>query len=81
MPQNMVVLTDGASTDPALTREAALQIIASGVRTFSVGISDEVNYSELLVIAGGDEKSVFQPTDFNRLLEYLRPVSLRVCEE
>lgn len=79
--QNLVVVTDGISADPDATREAAQAAIAQGIRTFSVGITDNVNPQELLDIAGGIAENVFRADEFDRLLSLLRGVSVKVCED
>ncbi|XP_037050167.1 collagen alpha-5(VI) chain-like [Bradysia coprophila] len=79
VPMNMVVLTDGASTYPALTVTAAQAAISAGIRTFSVGITQGVNLQELLVIAGNDANRVFTTDNFDLLINLLAPLSLKVC--
>jgi len=79
VPMNMVVLTDGASTVPSLTLEAANRAIGRGIRTFSVGITPSINQQELLAIAGNDPNRVFTTANFDELINLLAPLSLKVC--
>lgn len=79
VPLNMVVLTDGISNSPALTSLAAQAAISSGIRTFSVGITQYVNQQELLEIAGNDTNRVFTTANFDELINLLAPLSLKLC--
>ncbi len=79
VPLNMVVLTDGMSNDEQLTIGAAHRATARGIRSFSVGITDDTNPAELLVIAGGVANRIFTTHTFEELINLLAPVSLRVC--
>lgn len=76
---NMVVLTDGVSNSPNSTISAAETAIALGIRTFSVGITPNVNQQELLAIAGNDVSRVFTTANFDELVNLLAPLSLKVC--
>jgi hypothetical protein len=76
----MVVITDGVSDLPDLTKSAAEAAIASNITTYAVGIGNHVNYQELLDIAGGQKKFVFTTDDFKKLLYLLRPVSIIICD-
>lgn len=79
VPLNMVVLTDGLSNDEALTIAAAQRASAKGIRSFSVGITEEINYEELRIIAGGVTNRIFTTDTFDELIYLLAPVSLTVC--
>lgn len=79
VPLNMVVLTDGMSNDEDLTIAAAHRATAMGIRSFSVGITDDINPDELLVIAGGVTEHIFTTDTFDELINLLTPVSVTVC--
>lgn len=81
VPLNMVVLTDGMSNDEDLTIASAQRATANGIRSFSVGITDETNPDELRVIAGGVTSRMFTTDTFDELVNLLAPVSLTVCSE
>ncbi|KAJ6636541.1 Vitrin, partial [Pseudolycoriella hygida] len=74
LPRNMVVLTDGASSNPALTRASAERATQAGIRSFSVGITQSVNQQELLIIAGNDPSRVFHASNFAQLIQLLAPL-------
>lgn len=76
----MVILTDGESNEPTLTKAAAELALSKGIRMFAVGVNGAVN-QELLDIVGGKSDSVFFTQDFDKLVNLLRPISIRVCQE
>lgn len=79
LPKNMVVLTDGISNNRELTIASANRANAMGIRTFSVGITPNVDHQELLAIAGNDPSRVFAATNFADLIQLLAPLSLKIC--
>lgn len=79
LPRTMVVLTDGISSNPALTVAAANRAIALGIRTMAVGITPSVNMQELLAISGNDPTRVFTSDNFDNLIRLLAPLSLKIC--
>lgn len=81
VPRNMVVLTDGISTDPAATLVPADTAINMGIRTFQVGIGNGVNQSELLNIANGNQNRVFNANTFDDLVKLLNPLSRALCKK
>lgn len=80
VPLNLVVITDGVSTNPSLTIAAANTTASMGVRAFSVGIGNSINQQELRDIAGGNGSRVYTTNDYDELSEVLNPLSLQVCE-
>lgn len=78
---NMVVLTDGASTNNAATLISASNAAAAGIRSFAVGIGGSTNSAELLAIADGNTDRVFNANDFDNLIDLLNPLSLAICKE
>jgi collagen type VI alpha len=81
VPQNIVVITDGQSTDPAKTEAAANQALAKGIRMFAVGITNRVNHEELQKITGYDGKRVFTAETWDDLIQLLAPVSVQICPD
>lgn len=79
VPRNMVVLTDGESTDLFATSDSAANARALGIRTFAVGIGDGVNQSELLEIASGNSNRVYNTDSFDDLVNLLNPMSRALC--
>jgi len=80
VPKNIVVLTDGQSNSQAQTIAAANTAYANNIRTFSVGITPNVNYAELLGIARNNVNRVFTRDSFPDLIKILAPLCVRVCE-
>lgn len=79
VPRNIVVLTDGVSTDPTLTANSANTAISSGIRLFSVGVGTSFNQAELLTIVGGNSSFVFTTSNFDDLVTLLNPLSRVAC--
>lgn len=81
VPLNLVVLTDGASTDSAATIISAGAAAADDIRTFAVGIGNSINQAELTVIANGDNSRVYNANNFDNLVDLLNPLSRAVCKD
>lgn len=81
VPMNLVVLTDGESTQPELTIQVVDVAKSMGIRTFSVGLGEYINGRELLAIAGNDASRVFSTKNFDELINLLAPVSVKICEQ
>lgn len=79
VPWNMVVLTDGVSTDPSATSTSVATAHSLGIRSFSVGIGSGVDHQELLDIAGGNSNRVFTAKNFDDLINLLNPLSRALC--
>lgn len=79
VPHNLVVLTDGASTDHAATVNSANNAAAAGIRTFSVGIGSGVDQGELTDIADGNTSRVYNANDYDSLIDLLNPLSKAIC--
>jgi len=74
--KNLLVITDGKSEFPTLTKEAAQRAKAAGINTYAVGIGSVLD-AELLNIANGDPKRVFK---FEKLDEkILKKISEEIC--
>ena len=65
-PDVAVVITDGLSKYPSITRAQANLAKADGITMFSIGIGNESVQSELVDIAS-DRRFVFKVGDFNAL--------------
>ena len=75
-----IVLTDGASNvNEAQTIPMANRAKRNNIRIITVGITDQVNYPELLGIASGP-RDVINVTDFNQLQTILRQLVELTCE-
>lgn len=77
--QNLVLLTDGVSTDQGATTIAKAFAILTGIKTFSVGVGSGVDQQELEDFADSDLDRVFNANDFDELLNLLNPVSREIC--
>lgn len=80
IPFNMVVITDGESTNQTATLIAAGNAISLGIQTFSVGVGRFVNQNELKQIADNKLDHVFNAANFDDLVNLLNPLSLAICE-
>jgi len=80
VPKNLVIITDGASTDPAATEASITAAINKGIRTFSVGIGSATSNSELLMLAGGDSSHMFTAASFDELAVLVNPLSEVICD-
>lgn len=79
VPQNLVVITDGESTNSTLTAAAIEIATSSGVRPFAVGISPSAVQQELLAIANGNRSYVFSSGRCDDLVSLLDPLTRRIC--
>lgn len=78
-PKILIVMTDGQSTDPYETVKAANAIHNQGVKTFSIGIGNGVDQSELQTIAT-DSSMVFNVADFNALSTIQKSLTDTTCK-
>jgi len=81
VPKKMVVITDGKSDLPEETRLAAIAARDAGIITYVIGVGTGVVDQELLDIAVGFTDNVFKANTFDVLLETIRPLSIRICED
>lgn len=79
IPFNLVVITDGVSTNPTATLTAIGSAISLGIQTFSVGVGNGVDQNELNEIAHKNSNHVFNAANFDDLVNLLNPVSLAIC--
>jgi len=70
VPDRLVLITDGYPTyEYAQTRPEADLCRAAGITVFTLGVGDEVNYEELLILAGNDSSRTGVVPDFNAVAE------------
>ncbi len=79
--KNIVVITDGESTDPTLTAAVIEEAKNLGIRTFSVGITPSANEDELLVIGGGKIDSIFTTAECDKLILLVEPLTRIICSD
>jgi len=80
-PRNLVVITDGESSNSALTAEAITLAVENRVRPFAVGISPSAVQEELLVIANGNRDYVFTTNICDGLISLLDPLTRKICSQ
>lgn len=78
-PRNMVIITDGQSTNPPATIIAAGNLVTNNIRTFAVGVGAAIDPTELLLFANGDASKVYNAVNFNDLVNYLNTLSSAIC--
>ena len=62
----LIVMTDGKSNQPTLTRQETVKLHKLNIKVFAIGIGSGVDKTELGLIAS-DAKHVFQVQNFNAL--------------
>ena len=75
----MIVITDGQSTNPRATADAANQVHQAGIKTFAIGIGDHVMQTELNNIAS-DKNHVFHVRNFDSLHLLQEELRNETCE-
>jgi uncharacterized protein YegL len=75
----VIVLTDGASSDKAVTAQEANLLKAAGATVVAIGIGSNVDTSELNAIAS-DPKHVFTTQNFDALQTIKEDVKKAACE-
>jgi Mg-chelatase subunit ChlD len=68
-PMVSIVLTDGQSTNPSQTIQAAEASRNMGIITFAIGIGNSIVRSELRTIVGGNEGNIFEIGAYENLME------------
>lgn len=79
VPRNIVVLTDGASTDHSATLLSAGDAANDGIRVFTVGIGSSIDQQELVDIADENQNRVYNTGNFDDLIQLLNPLSQALC--
>ncbi|XP_036930518.1 collagen alpha-6(VI) chain-like isoform X2 [Acanthopagrus latus] len=77
VPQHLIVLTDGNSTQPKRVPAPAERLRALGVRVFAIGVKDAIQ-KELEIIAG-DRKRTFFVYNYDALKTITDRVLIAVC--
>ncbi|XP_052793679.1 collagen alpha-6(VI) chain-like [Mya arenaria] len=76
----VIVLTDGQSADPELTKQESRALKDMGVRMVVIGIGDQVDTVELLTMAGEDNiQSVLTLDNFHALPDISSTIAVKVC--
>ena len=80
IPRVVILLTDGQSSYPTLTAQAAARVHNESIEVYSVGIGSGINETELQIIAS-DPSYVYLITNFSAeaFAEELRPLQLTAC--
>ena len=79
-PKVAVVITDGASFQPDLTKAAAKLLKDSGVTIIVLGVGDDLNPYELSAVSSDpDEKYLFRLDNFNELSSLIGLFSHQKC--
>ena len=80
IPHVVILLTDGQSSQPTLTAQAAVRVHNDNIEVYSVGIGSGINKTELHIIAS-DPSYVYLITDFSpeAFADELRPLQLTAC--
>ncbi|XP_023185935.1 collagen alpha-6(VI) chain-like isoform X3 [Xiphophorus maculatus] len=78
VPQILMVITDGAATNPANLGKNSDALRANNVTVFSIGV-ENANKDELLIMAGNNQSNVFYVDKFDQLETLYRQISGVVC--
>ena len=79
VPKMGVVITDGLSSDPAATYNAAMEAIAYGVRMFSVGVGSLVHSGELGGLASGPRYTMSFKSFDEMSLDFIEDIASHMC--
>ena len=75
----LIVMTDGQSNQPTLTRQEANKLHQKNIKVFAIGIGSGASRTELDVIAS-DSHHVFQVTNFNALSTLQAELKKTACK-
>ncbi|XP_032413698.1 collagen alpha-6(VI) chain-like isoform X4 [Xiphophorus hellerii] len=78
VPQILMVITDGAATNPANLGKNSDALRANNITVFSIGV-ENANKDELLIMAGNNQSNVFYVDKFDQLETLYRQISGVVC--
>uniref|UniRef100_A0A8C9XDI8 VWFA domain-containing protein n=1 Tax=Sander lucioperca TaxID=283035 RepID=A0A8C9XDI8_SANLU len=78
VPQILMVITDGAATNPYILEEHSDALRANGIIVISVGVK-EANIDQLETMAGGDKSKVFFVDNFKALETLYEKISPALC--
>ena len=79
VPQLVIVMTDGLSDFPELTRAAAEKLHQSGVFAMTIGIGDAADKNELHSIASQTDV-VFKVDTYDALKRLKKILAFKACE-
>lgn len=77
-PDAVILITDGMSKFPTVTRKQAELAKREDITIFSIGVGNETDINELLAIASEGD-FLFQVEDYERLLGLVNVVAQRAC--
>ncbi|KAK2845177.1 hypothetical protein Q5P01_011836 [Channa striata] len=78
VPQILMVITDGAASDPDKLKPSSDNLRENGITVFSIGVGD-AKPEELLIMAGGDLSKVFHVDSFEALENLYKNISTVLC--
>ncbi|XP_017164866.1 collagen alpha-6(VI) chain-like isoform X2 [Poecilia reticulata] len=78
VPQILMVITDGAATNPDNLRENSNALRANNITVFSIGV-ENANKNELLIMAGNNQSNVFYVDKFDQLETLYQQISGVIC--
>jgi hypothetical protein len=77
----VVVITDGQSNEPAVTKEEAMALKASGVSVFAIGVGQKVDFEELRAIGSQPSSThVLTTPDHKALASLEHFLDVHQCE-
>lgn len=79
VPQILMVITDGAATDPYNLEGPSNALRDNGIIVLSIGVK-EAKQDQLETIAGGDKSKVFNVDNFEALNNLVKNISSVLCE-
>ncbi|XP_035862083.1 collagen alpha-3(VI) chain-like [Sander lucioperca] len=79
VPQILMVITDGAATNPYILKEHSDALRDNGIIVISVGVK-EANIDQLETMAGGDKSKVFFVDNFKALETLYETMSSAFCK-
>uniref|UniRef100_A0A3B3YEH4 VWFA domain-containing protein n=1 Tax=Poecilia mexicana TaxID=48701 RepID=A0A3B3YEH4_9TELE len=78
VPQILMVITDGAATNPDNLRKNSDALRANNITVFSIGV-ENANKTELLIMAGNNQSNVFYVDKFDQLETLYKQISGVIC--
>ncbi|KAK3591355.1 hypothetical protein CHS0354_040316 [Potamilus streckersoni] len=79
VPNILIVMTDGQSTNPTLTKVEAAKLHQTNIKSFAIGIGSGISQTELQLIAS-DHQHVFTVDNFNALSTLNAELKKTACE-
>ncbi|GFN84724.1 collagen alpha-5(vi) chain [Plakobranchus ocellatus] len=76
-----IVITDGTSQEPDVTKIAAGEALGAQITMFAVGVGDRVNTDELINIAGGNESRTTRVDNYDKLKTIRESLLKETCTE